>query len=146
MSDGNGLGFGLAAFESVIQVKIADGSEGEVVIVGSSDRFAELFIEGMQRVQMGSGRGHFEPAGAQELLIAAVDESGNLAADQTSGLGQIGSAAVRSSRQDGTAAMLKDLHLICDAGSLLDIKSMRAEIGEGASEGLGWKACFFRHS
>ncbi len=133
----SGFGFGLATLEPIIEVKIADGAQGQVVVVGSSNGCAQFFVECVQGVQVRGRGSDFKPAGAQEFLIAAVDQRGNLAANQAAGPDNVGRAAVWRFGQDRAAAVFADLDPICCAGSVHDIKPMRTKICHGAIEGLG---------
>ena len=134
-----------AALDPVVEIKIADGAEGQVVIVGSADDSADLLIECMERVQMGGGCGYFQSLRLQKFLIAAVDQGGNFTADDVAGSGHERDASFRRPPQLSSATMFADFNLICDPGDVLDIKLLGPEKGKSAIEGFGWEVRFLRH-
>lgn len=134
-----------ATFNPVVEVQIADRAQRQIVVVGSSDRLAQFFIERVQGMQMGSRRGNFYLAGAQEFLIAAVDEERNFAANDAAWPGHVGRSTVWRFCQHRATAIFADLYLICDSRRVRDIKLMGAKIDDSTLERIDRGTCFLSH-
>src|SRR6476660_1996884 len=83
------LGLGLVAlFDAIVVIRFAHSAQRFVVQDGESEAILQLFGELLQRLEVvGAGR-DLGLGGLQKLLVAAVDQFGDLAADQVSGVSE----------------------------------------------------------
>lgn len=105
-------GAGLFAFvampDAVIEVAVADGAKALVVEDGDAEGEKQLLLEAGERLQVGGGDGDLGIGGFEELLVAAVDEARELAADNLAGLeGELGGTA-GGGVEDGGASVFAD--------------------------------------
>src|SRR6266481_793331 len=72
----------LPALDAVVLVDVAGGAEGLVVEAGGAGGFLELFAELVDGAEMVGGGGDLQAAGLEELLVATVEQAGDLSAEQ----------------------------------------------------------------
>src|SRR5580698_1248462 len=117
----------VAVFDAIVLVRIADCAERFVVEAGESERFFQLFGELLQCFQMIGRCRHFGLRRLHKLLIAAIDQLRNLAADQVSGIGENFYAAVVRLLYRRRAVVLLQEYTRLRAGSLDQIKAVITE-------------------
>ncbi len=86
-----------APFQAVVEIAVADRAQGLVVEAGCACGGMQLFRKGMQRAQTISGCGKLSATGAEEFLIAVINQRGvftgnNAAGMASAGYGTVGSA------------------------------------------------------
>jgi hypothetical protein len=140
----------LAAFDAVVEIAVAGGAEGLVVEADGADGLVELLGEAVKGAEMVGGGGDLEVRGVEELLVALVEEMGDLAVEQEAGTGDHEDGAVvqgfagRSFGDLGGAAVLTDPKGAGATsgrgwrtfGGRCNIKSMTTEKGEDVVEAL----------
>jgi hypothetical protein len=140
----------LAAFDAVVEVAVAGGAEGLVVEADGAGGLVELLGEGVEGAEMVGGGGNLEVGGVEELLVALVEEMGDLAIEQEAGTGDhedralVRGLAGRSFGDLGGAAVLTDPKGAGGTsgcgwrtlGGGRNIKSLTAEKGEDVVEAL----------
>ena len=86
-----------APFQAVVEIAVADRAQRLVIEAGRASGGMQLFCKGMQRAQTISGCGKLSATGAEEFLIAVINQRGvftgnNAAGMASAGYGTVGSA------------------------------------------------------
>ena len=76
------------ALDSVVFVDVAGGAQGFVVEAHGAGDLFEFFAELVEGVEVVGGRWDLEVAGFEELLVAAVEEAGDLSVEEEAGAGE----------------------------------------------------------
>ena len=110
--------------DAIVMVRLADGSERLVVQAGQCQRFFHFLGELLQRIQVvGRGR-HFGLRRLQKLLIPAIDQLRNFAADHVSGIRENFRAVVVRLLDRRRALVLLQEHARLRARSFDQVKIM----------------------
>jgi hypothetical protein len=118
----------VAAFDSVVEVGVADGAESFVVEGDGAGDFFELFDEVVEGFEAVGGGGELGFAGAEELLEAAVDELRDFAVDDRAGADDHAEAGcILSFFDDDGGAVFRDALLVCDSADGLNIELQAAK-------------------
>ena len=78
----------VAVFDAVVLIGLAHRAQRFVVQAGQAEGFFQFFGELLQGFEVVGGGGDFGLGGFQKLLVAAVDQLGDFAADQVAGIGK----------------------------------------------------------
>ena len=128
-------------------VDVAGGAEGLVVEARGAGGFLQLFAEFVDGAEVVGGGRDLQLAGLEELLVAAVEQAGDLAVEQPAGAGEDLDSAVGSGGDLGGAAVFPDLDgvrgSLCTFVGRGNIESLTAEQGEDVVEAAGW--CLLCH-
>jgi hypothetical protein len=139
------LRFGqIPSLHAVVHVAITGGAErGVVEAVGANGKL-QFFAELMNRPQMIGGGGHFELAGLEKLLEAAIEQAGQFASEQVARIHDKLDSTFGVSPHNRCAAVLLHLELASDPRNLANIKLRGAEGAENFIECAG--LAFLWHS
>lgn len=149
-----------AAFDAIVEVAVAGGAEGLVVESDGACSFVEFLGEGVEGAEVVGSGGNLQPARLQELLVAAVEDMGDLAVEQDAGAdeqenctdGGVGGFGGYGAFGDlGGATVFADLKAGgsmawgagCTVRDRSNIESLIAQDGEDVVEGS--RECVFGH-
>lgn len=77
----------VAVLHAIVQVKIGRSSQAFVIEAGQAEAFLEIFLEGMERFEVGGERGRGAACGrSPEHLEAAVHQQSDFIAEHEAGL------------------------------------------------------------
>jgi hypothetical protein len=132
-----------AAFEAVVEIAVADGSEGEVIDEVVADGLGELLLKIVEGEEMVRGGGELEARGLEEFLEAAVQEYGHLSGQEDAGVMDDEDGVFGAGGEDGGAAVFFDEDLSGGVGGFEDVEGVGAEPVEGlvVSNRRGLFAC-----
>jgi len=137
-----------AAFEAVVEIAVADGSEGEVIDEVVADGLGELLLKIVQGEEMVRGGGELEARGLEEFLEAAVEEYGHFSGKEDAGVMDDEDGVFGAGGEDGGAAVFFDEDLSGGVGGVGDVEGVGAEPVQGLVVGnrRGLFACHGRVS
>lgn len=123
---------GFAALQAIVEIAVADCAQGLVVEAGRSCCGVQIFRKGMQRAQPIRRGRELPTTGAEEFLIAVIDQRGLFACNDAAGMARTGHATIGGTQQgDGAPIPTHDKAI----RRWLYVKACVAEMGDGFVKG-----------